>query len=454
MILKDKNILLVGLGRSSVAAARLVLKHGGHPFISEMNDHDRLNIWREQCAASGIPFETGGHNTPLFDSADLVVINPGVPYAASCLDGPKEKNIPVIGELELAAHFSRSKCIAVTGTNGKTTATSLLKEIISADDHTVALAGNTHTAWSEVVLEEEQPEFTVLEVSSYQLETVRQFHPEVAVVLNISPDHLGRHGTMSDYAAAKARIFAQMTHGNTVILNGACPYSASWSIPEGVQRVSFGIRSADSAWDWSYDERFFYFHNEVMATTDDLLLPGRHNRENVVAMLATACSLGLHWEKVLHALRTFSGVEHRIEFVRSLEGVTYFNDSKSTNLDSLRVALESFESPVVLIAGGQGKGSNYEELLPLMTKQVAHLIAIGDEAPLLEKSFAGTIPLSRADSMQEAVHQAHGVAKKPGTVLLSPACASFDWYANYEERGQDFKHWVQELAEACGEQEE
>ncbi|HQB02527.1 MAG TPA: UDP-N-acetylmuramoyl-L-alanine--D-glutamate ligase [Candidatus Hydrogenedentes bacterium] len=447
MDLTGKHILLVGLGRSSVAAAQLIMEKGGMPFISERNDGQSLENWLEICRTRGIPVETAGHTSPLFQTADLVVINPGVPYNAPCLDIPKEKGIPVVGELEFASWFNHSTVIAVTGTNGKTTATSLLYTMIRTCGYSVALAGNTHTAWSEVTAKEEQPEYTVLEVSSYQMETADTFHPKVAVILNLTPDHLGRHGTMECYGATKARIFQRMQAGDTVILNKDYAALRALPLPFQAETVWFGKARDGDKTGWSYDTAHFYQDGEIAADAKDSPLPGLHNKENITAVLAAAHALGLDWGGVLQGLRQFAGVEHRIEYVASINGIAFFNDSKATNIDSLRVALESFVQPVVLIAGGEGKGSSYEPLRSLIRDHVSTLITIGEEAPALEACFQKDVFICRGTTMKDAVYKAYTAASPGSVVLLSPACASFDWYSNYEERGGDFKNCVHALKE-------
>ena len=353
MNLEQKKVTLVGLGRSSVAAAQLLLRHGACPFITEHGNSASLMPWRDQCAQLEIPVETGGHSDNVFQRTDLIVLSPGVPPTALKVLEAQQRGIPVVGELELAWRFCAAKGIAVTGTNGKTTVTALLRDMIVACGHSVALAGNNDTPLSTVVLADQQPEWVVLEVSSYQLETVDQFHPAIACVLNVTPDHLSRHGTIETYAAVKGGIFRRQGSGDAAILNADDPLVASLPVPENVRRfyASMKEKSPDT---FTADDRNIYFGEDAIAACTDNPLPGKHNLGNVLAALAIMRAGGFDWQRVLEGLRNFKGVEHRIEHVICLGGADYYNDSKATNIDSLRVALESFSRPIVLLAGGRG----------------------------------------------------------------------------------------------------
>lgn len=453
MNVKDMEVALVGLGRSSLAAARLLQREGARPFISESADNPRITRWLDLATEHHIPCEIGGHSAGVFSKADLVLLSPGVPPGAPCLQASRDQGTPILGELEFAFRFCTARILAVTGTNGKTTVTSLLEAMVRQSGNTVALAGNNDTPLSQVILEEVQPEYVVLEVSSYQLETIEQFHPAVSAVINITEDHLGRHGSMEGYATAKARIFMRQEAGDAVVLNADDPMTAAMVSPPGVERFFFSLRDRGSKTLYA-DDRNIYFEDTEIAPLKMNPLPGRHNLANILAALAVMKAAGFPWDGPMEGLRSFRGVEHRIEHVLNLDGVDYYNDSKSTNEDSLRVALESFSRPVVLIAGGRGKGGDYKALAPLVRQHVKFMVTVGEDAPALKVAFGDIIASVHAHSMMDAVKQACEHAVTGDVVLLSPACASFDMYDNFEERGRDFKNCVRRLAEGMRNEKE
>lgn len=446
MDLNHKKVTLVGLGRSSVAAAQLLRQHGACPFITEHGNSVSLTPWCEQCTHLKIPFETGGHSDAVFQRVDLVVLSPGVPPAASRIMEAQQRGIPVIGELELAWRFCTAKGIAVTGTNGKTTVTTLLRDMIAACGHSVALAGNNDTPLSTVVMAEKQPDWVVLEVSSYQLETVDQFHPAIACVLNVTPDHLSRHGTIETYAAVKGGIFRRQGAGDVAVLNADDPRVASLPVPENVRRLYFSMKDAGPD-TFTVKDSDIYFGRDIVAACKDNPLPGSHNLANVVAALTVVHAGGFDWQHALEGLRNFKGVEHRIEHVMCLGGVNYYNDSKATNIDSLRVALESFSRPIVLLAGGRGKGSDYSPLCSLVAEKVKHLVVFGEDASQIAEAYGKVVSVEKAVSMMDAVRRAYSAATTGDVVLLSPACASFDMYDNFEVRGRDYKDCLRRLTD-------
>lgn len=437
----NKRVTIVGLGRSAVGAARLLQSVGAHPFVSDAADTPGMQGWKAELAALGVPYECGGHTERAFGACEVVVMSPGVPASAPVLVPLRARGVPVMAELELGFLHTQARLIAVTGTNGKTTVTELLRAMVAACGERVALAGNNATPLSQAVLEQPEAAYVVVEVSSYQLETCETFRPWLAAVLNLTPDHLARHGDMAGYAAAKARIFARQGVGDVAVVNEDDAYTRAMAVPPGVRRMGFSLHRevADGLWT---DGSGIFDGRARVAHLSDIPIPGRHNVANVLAALTLMQAGGFAWEQVLHGLRHFAGVEHRIELVAEIDGARYYNDSKSTNIDSLRVALESFQAPIVLIAGGRGKGAPYDSLAPLIAAHTRQVVCIGDDAPLLEAAFGGVRPCVRAESMAEAVALARGAAQPGDVVLLSPGCASFDWYNNFEERGHDFKRCV------------
>lgn len=441
--LQGKQVTVFGLGRSAVGAARLLLREGAVVFVTDSADRPEHARYRSALEDLGVPYETGGHSARAEEAA-YAIASPGVPPDIPPLQRLRERGVSVIGELELGTRFCRSKMIAVTGTNGKTTTTEWLRCMIAACGRTVGLAGNNDNPLSMAVLADPAPEFMVLEVSSYQLETADTFHPTAACVLNLTPDHLGRHKTMEGYAAVKNRLFARQGAGDTAVLNADDAYVSAMAVPAGVRRVEFSLRGPVRDGLWLEDGLLRGSEGQSFPVAESPL-PGRHNIENALAALALMQAAGFDWESACASLKGFRGVEHRIEWVGEAQGTGYFNDSKSTNIDSLRVALESFSRPVVLIAGGRGKGSDYSVLAEGVRAHVARMITLGEDAPKLEAAFGALVPWERAESMADAVLRARRAATPETDVLLSPGCASFDLYENFEERGRDFKACVRRL---------
>jgi len=441
--LRGNRVVIIGLGETAVALARLLLQCGARPFVSESGPGKPA-----LCAALdglGVAYETGRHTDRAIDGADLCVPSPGVPLDAIPLREIRARGVPVLGELEVASWHCHSRVLAVTGTNGKTTTTELLRAMVSACRLSVLLAGNNALPFSAAVMAEPIPEFIVLEVSSYQLEAAASFRPWIGCVLNLTPDHLARHKTMEGYAAAKARLFAFQREGDIAVLNEDDPWVAPMQTRPGVERAGFSLERPVAAGVW-FDGRVYRWGSEQVAAAADSPLPGRHNAQNIAAALAMMRAGAFPQEDVLAGLRAFQGVEHRIEYVATVDGVDYFNDSKSTNIDSLRVALESFARPVVLIAGGRGKGSSYSVLGPLVQARVKAIITLGEDAARIEDELGPFAPTTRAADMEDAVARARARAAAGDALLLSPACASFDRYKSFEERGRHFKACVRAIA--------
>ncbi len=431
------------MGRTALAVVKLLLREGARPFVSEAKSGDTFASARAELDALGVPYELGGHTGAAFDGVSLIVPSPGVPPTKIPL--PASCRADVIGEMEFAFPYCRSKIIAVTGTNGKTTTTELLKTLVAGCGHSVMLAGNNDVPLSAVVTSEPAPEYLVLEVSSYQLELAHAFGPWAAAVLNVTPDHLARHGTIENYAAVKARIYANQGLEDIAVLNDDDPLVCVMADSTRARLWPFSLehRLNDGLW---LDGDSIRLGNECVAQTSDTLLPGRHNLQNVLCALSIMRAGGFDWDKTLAALRTFGGVEHRIEFVTRVDGVDFYNDSKATNVDSLKVALESFPVPVVLIAGGEGKGSDYRVLRDLVRQHVRRLILIGDDAPKIEVAYGDLVAFECATDMRDAVQRAAAAAQRGDAVLLSPACASFDMYTSFEHRGRVFKDAVMDYA--------
>ncbi len=450
MDLEGKQITIVGLGETARALAAYLKGQGARPFVTEAralpSGDPRVASLREL----DVPYELGGHTPKAFQHADYVTPSPGVPASIAPIQAALQQGARLLTELDAAWSSCRSIVLAITGTNGKTTATELLRSIIAVCGHTVHLAGNNAVPFSRAVMEEPPPEFMVLEVSSYALEHAQLFHPRAAAVLNLTPDHLARHGSMEAYAAAKARIFRNQTPADIAVLN----YDNEWTraMAKGLmpEPMWFSLERKPPRGLHVLDDDICEDGHPV-AKQRITPLRGRHNMANVLAALTMARAAGFDWGNTLRAVETFRGVEHRLEVVPNDAGLTIFNDSKATNLDSMRMALESFDERLVLIAGGEGKGSDYAEASELIARRVKHLVLMGADAPAMEAAWGGIVPTELADAMDDAVERGLNAAGEGGTLLLSPACASFDMYQNFEERGRAFKDAVARLATAARE---
>ena len=444
MDLHGKTVAIAGLGRTALALAKLLQAKGAEPFVSEMRSREEVADLASGLSSAGIPFETGGHSQTTFTQADLVVPSPGVSPRIPCIAAAVEAGVPVWSELEAAFRYCQAPIVAVTGTNGKTTVTELLRALLAGIGHDVVLAGNNSRPFSDAVLQTPAPDYMVLEVSSYQLEGIKTFRPAMGAVLNVSPDHLARHGAIEAYAGAKARMFENQRPGDIAVLNAADPWTAAMArqCPRAVWWFSTEGPVEQGLW---LDGETFRWGATAVGDVGDTQLPGRHNLANVLAALTLIHAGGFPLEKALESLRAFPGVEHRMEYAATVNGVDFYNDSKSTNIDSLRVALACFSRPVVLIAGGEGKGEPYEAMRDYVRDHARRLITLGDEAPRIEEAWGKDIPHDRAEDLQDAVRLAAARARPGDAVLLSPACASFDMFRDFEERGQAFKECIRQL---------
>jgi UDP-N-acetylmuramoylalanine--D-glutamate ligase len=409
-----------------------------------------------------LTLKTGEGYEQSVDSAELVVISPGVPTGHPALERTRQRGVGVIGELELASWFLRAPLLAVTGTNGKSTTVTLLGLLLKESGKKAFVGGNLGTPLSDAAFEElsmEGPasafDWIVAEVSSFQLETIRHFHPRVAALLNITPDHLDRYVSVSDYVKAKQRLFENQTGDDVALFNWddeptrrlVCATRAkviSFSRTKPSQGGAHGQTYLDG--DDIVVERAGL--RQTICRRQEMRLLGHHNVANAMAATSMALECGCPIEAIRQVLMTFPGLEHALEFIRERAGVRFVNDSKGTNVDATLKALESFESPIVLIAGGKDKGGDFSRLRPLIESKVKHLVVIGEAAPLIQAAVPGFSRVSRAGSFPEAVSQAASVASPGDVVMLSPACASFDMFADYQDRGRQFKALVQALPDA------
>lgn len=441
MTFKKQPVGVLGAGRSGQAAAQLLARQGAHVLLSESQ-----SLPRPKKLPSAVQWESGKHSENLLQSV-LIIRSPGIPNHLPILQQVRRKKIPIWSELELASRLIHpKKIVAITGTNGKTTTTTLVGELFKASNRSTFVAGNIGTPLSDYAGRVPRNAAVILEASSYQLENIELFHPTISAILNITPDHLEHHGSMQAYTAAKARIFENQTRMDVCVLNYDDPRCRALAkkVPA---KVFFFSRKTRLSRGVFFESGTIYYRWAGKSESFPLEwnLPGLHNAENALAAVAMAIAGGVPVTQIRKVLKRFKGVEHRLEVVRHLRGVQYINDSKATNVDSTRVALESFDRPLRVIMGGRGKGTPYTSLQSLAEKHVRELLLIGEDAARIEKDLGKIVRCRRLHTLKKAVQYAGRVAQPGEVVLLSPACASFDQYNNYEERGRDFKQWVRKL---------
>lgn len=448
MIVKDKRFLIVGMARSGQAAARFLIGRGAKVTLNDSKPLSSFGKALEGLVSAGCTDGMAKDPAELLDGIEYVVISPGVPIDSPFIIKAKEKGIEVLGEVELAARFCSATIVAITGTNGKTTTTALTGRIFSDAGKRTHVVGNIGEPFIAAV-ESIKPEDTVVaEISSFQLESTHTFHPKAAALLNITQDHLNRHGTMQVYAQTKLRIFEGQQREDWAVINFDDPLTRSLAERLTSRVVYFSRKETltegifvdtDGVITLAVDNRKI-----KVCTAKDVRIPGPHNLENALAASALALLCGIPAESVSSTLRTFEGVEHRLEPVREFKGVTFINDSKGTNPDASIKAVQSMEKPTVLIAGGYDKDSDFASLIKAFTPQIVHMVVLGATAEKIISAAneCGFTSYSRAETFEEAVRKAFELAPEGGVVLLSPACASFDMFKDYEERGRVFKSIV------------
>jgi UDP-N-acetylmuramoylalanine--D-glutamate ligase len=449
MDLQNKRVLVVGLGKSGVASALFLKSRGASVTVSDTKPEAELRDEILVLLEHGITVETGGHGDRTFRGQDLIVVSPGVSFDAPQLAQARNLGEPVIGEIELAAQFLPGPIVAITGANGKTTTTSLAGEIIATGKFPTLVGGNIGTPAITLVDRAGPATWTVLEVSSFQLETIVEFRPRIAVILNITPDHLDRHKTFVNYVDAKARIFENQGTDDFTILNADDPTTAGLSDRTKAQLFWFSRKKEIEKGAFVRGSHIYFRDNgneREIFPLSEVPLKGGHNLENVLAGVAVGMLVGCQPEQIHHAVRNFKAVEHRLEFVAKIAGVDYYNDSKATNVDATIKALESFPGNIHLILGGKDKGSDYTVLHELLRQRVKRVYTIGAAAAKIESQIQGATEIERAETLEKAVRRASESAVAGDVILLAPACASFDQFQSYEHRGRVFKETVHSLA--------
>jgi UDP-N-acetylmuramoylalanine--D-glutamate ligase len=449
MELNNKRVLVVGLGKSGVASALFLKLRGARVTVSDTKPEAELRDEILLLLEHGITVETGGHGERTFRGQDLIVVSPGVPADAPQLVQARNQGEPVIGEIELAAQFLPGQIVAITGSNGKTTTTSLAGEIIAASKFSTLVGGNIGTPAISFADRAGPATWIVLEVSSFQLETIVKFRPKIAVILNITPDHLDRHKTFTNYVNAKTRIFENQRADDFTVLNADDPTTAELSGRTQAQLIWFSRKKAVDKGAFARGTHIYFRdgqnEREILPLAE-VPLKGAHNLENVLAAVSIGMLVGCVPEQVRHAVRIFKAVEHRLEFVARFAGVDYYNDSKATNVDATIKALESFPANVHLILGGKDKGSDYTVLNELLRQRVKRVYTIGAAAAKIESQIQGAAEIDHAETLDNAVRHASEAAVAGDVILLAPACSSFDQFQSYEHRGRVFKESVHSLA--------
>jgi UDP-N-acetylmuramoylalanine--D-glutamate ligase len=435
-----RRVLVVGMGVSGSAVATFLSGRGAAVTVTDRAAVPDAADGIPALEAGGVRFELGGHHPESFSRADMIVVSPGVPHTMPLIRAAAVGGVPVMGELELASRFIESPLIAVTGTNGKTTTTSLLAHLISGAGFRVVVGGNIGTPLAALADASKSADVTVVEVSSFQLDTIDTFRPDISVILNITPDHLDRYEGLSAYADSKGRILENQRPSDVAVLNGNDPEIRRISSGADVGKCFFHAAAEETG--GVFDNDLFLLrggtHDGISLDLSCLRQPGRHNRENAAAAALAALAFGVGPDDIQAGLAGFEGLAHRIAPVAAKGGVRFFNDSKATNIDAVAKALEAFEAPVVLIMGGRNKGYRFSVLADAVREHVRELLVIGESAPEIMDDLGQVVPSRVCSDMTEAVRMAATLASPGDVVLLSPGCASFDMYKNYKDRGDAF----------------
>lgn len=447
MNIAGKKLLIVGLARSGAAAAEFAVKHGARVAINDARPESELTGAAE-LRTKGIEIIAGSHPAGLFEKSDLIVVSPGVPLALPQFEEARQAGVPIISEVEFAAWYLKGRLIGITGSNGKTTTTTLIGELLSGGGLPTQVGGNIGTPLISLVETSRDESYTVAELSSFQLEAIDRLHAFAAVLINITPDHLDRYDSMDDYAAAKARIFCNQTPEDVAVLNAddervsqmrgltrarAVFFSRARQLDEGIFLRGTQIIERQGGRERSLIDR------------SEIQLMGDHNLENVMAALAVGSFCGVPVESMRSTISRFKGVEHRLEYVDEIDGIRFYNDSKATNVDAAIKSLEAFPGGIIAIFGGKDKGGDFAPLAPLVRERCREVILIGAAAGKIRAALENTRPLHHAASMEEAVALGLSLGSPGDVVLLAPACASFDMFTSYEHRGRVFKEAVRKV---------
>jgi UDP-N-acetylmuramoylalanine--D-glutamate ligase len=447
MDLHGKKVLVVGLARTGIATAKFLKAKGSLVTTTEVKPKEEMKEALQELEGMDISAEWGGHRTETFLKQDMIVVSPGVDLSIDPIQRAIQHGVRVISEIELAYHFIHVPIIAVTGTNGKTTTTLLIGEMLKEDGRKVGVGGNVGEPMVLFADGKDRWEVLVVEISSFQLEAIEDFRPRISVLLNITEDHLDRYPSYPEYIGAKLRIFANQNSGDVAVLNGDDPIVMGFREKVKAKKVLFSLKGKPDEGAFSNDQRISLRLGEKREEYSLVKAPlkGVHNVENMMAALTAARLFGCSKKAIQTVLNRFKGLEHRLEFVREMGGVRFYNDSKGTNVGSVVKSLQSFLEPVILIAGGKDKNGDLTPLQELIRKRVKYLILIGEAKERMNRELGGLTDTVVAKTLEEAVILARQKGKPGEVVLLSPACSSFDMFKDYKERGKVFKEAVRRL---------
>lgn len=447
MELNNQRLLIVGFGLTGEAVCRFALKRGARVMVSESKPAEELAKALAEWQPKGVGFETGGHNLPTFLAADMIIPSPGVADIAPLVEA-QEQGIPVLSEVELAYRFLKGTIVGITGSNGKSTVTTLTHKILTDAGLNAVKAGNIGAPLIGFTEESRDDQVFVTELSSFQLSLTSTFHPAVAVFLNISPDHLDWHSDFAEYFTAKSKILTQLNDQDVAVLNR--DDSLVWALKDSGPFQTHGFSLMNQVKPGAYISQGKIVvteaeRSDTLISLEEVPLMGRHNMHNVMAASLVARALNVPMLGIRNSTRAFKGLEHRLEKVRTLDGVDFYNDSKATNVDATKKSLESFTQKIVLILGGRDKGGNFELLRDVIKSQVKSVVLLGEARDTIFQALKGIVPMESASGMQEAVEMGFSQADPGDVVLLAPACTSFDMFRNFEHRGDMFKQDVMNL---------
>jgi UDP-N-acetylmuramoylalanine--D-glutamate ligase len=448
--LTGERIVVVGMATTGMAAAEFLAQQGATVTVSEIKTEGELGTAPELLRSLGVKVELGKHVLETFLSGDLIVLSPGVNPTIFPLEKARDKGIPIVSEVELASWFLSPPLIAVTGTNGKSTTTAFIGHILSSWGKRAFVGGNIGIPLTTYLLHGEEADYIVAEISSFQLEGISSFRPWISLLLNLGEDHLDRHPTLASYAAVKARIFLNQRPKDWAVVNTDDATAKALCSQIRAQILPFGRDKSEERGVWLEDKDTIVYRKkggEEKFSLERVQLKGMHNRENIMAAVGAAAVCGVPTGVIQEALISFQGLEHRLEQVGVWRGVSFYNDSKATNVASAITALQSLEGPIILLAGGRDKGGDYAPMREILKKRVKALILMGEAKEKMRKAFQDLVPVHLVDDMEEGVRVAWRLAQDGDAILLSPACSSFDMYQDYRERGRIFKESVLRLAE-------
>ena len=446
--IKGEKVVILGLGLSGIAAASLAAHKEANVFVSDQNSSDNLIDSLEELKALNIKGELGKHSNQIYE-ADLWVISPGIPQDSDIIAKAKEKNIPIVSEIEFSSWFTEAPIIAITGSNGKTTTAHILEKMVQTNEIHGLLAGNVGIPFSHMVLNDlnkpDAKRVWVLEISSFQLEFIIHFKPFISIFLNITPDHLNRYASMKEYISAKMNMWSNQNKEDFIIYNANDNILVEEIAESTSRKIAFGLNYHPEAIFQPNQTKIYNEKHTTLIEMDEILLPGKHNLSNALAASTAAHLIGISNDKICSVLSTFSGVPHRLEKISEINGVTYINDSKATNLDAVNVALQSFSQPVILLLGGVDKGGDFRSLLPHTHKYLKTVIAFGQAKELILLAFGDAVRSTSAMDLNKALTLAQNYSQPGDIILLSPGCASFDEFDSFEHRGDYFRDLVSSM---------